>query len=63
MAENEDKNTKENTDTKYTKEQLLKSKRYADNRDVLSAVLKDNNSYTLEIVDKLIKDFKRKRVK
>ena len=57
MAENEDKNTK------YTKEQLLKSKRYADNRDVLSAVLKDNNSYTLEIVDKLIKDFKRKRVK
>ena len=63
MAENEDKNIKENTDRKYTKEQLLKSKRYADNRDVLSAVLKDNNSYTLETVDKLIKDFKRKRVK
>jgi len=63
MAENEDKNIKENINRKYTKEQLLKSKKYADNRDVLSAVLKDSNSYSPETVDKLIKEFKRRRVK
>ena len=63
MAESTDNNKEVKNVNKFTKKQLLKSKKYIDERDVLSAVLKDNNSYTLEMVDKLIKDFKRKRVK
>lgn len=63
MAESTDNNKEVKNVNKFTKEQLLKSKKYIDERDILSAVLKDNNSYVLETVDKTIKEFKRKKVK
>lgn len=47
----------------FRKEDLLRSKRYSDKRDILMALLKDDETYTLEQVDKLIKTFLSKEVK
>lgn len=48
---------------RYTKEQLLKSKRYKDNIDILSVVLDSYSVYTTEDADKLIIEFLRGKVK
>ena len=47
----------------YTKEQLSHSLKYAGSRDLISALLKDGESYTLEQVDRLIADYKKGKVK
>lgn len=47
----------------FTKAQLLASKKYADRRDALSALLKDGETYTLEAVDKLLDQFMKGKVK
>ena len=47
----------------FTKADLIKSKRYFHKRDILTAMLKDDVTYTLEQVDKLIKTFLSKEVK
>ncbi len=52
-----------NTQTKFTKEQLLNSKQYAEKRDVLAAVLADEKAYSLEDADKLIEKFMKGKVK
>lgn len=52
--------TKAETETKtenqptYEKEQLIKSKKYADKRDFLTAVLSDEKSYTIAEVEEII---------
>lgn len=43
--------------TKYTKEQILKSKRYEHLRDVLRVALADDESYTLDETDEKVKAF------
>lgn len=43
--------------TKYTKEQILKSKRYEHLRDVLRVALTDDESYTLDETDEKVKAF------
>ena len=43
--------------TKYTKEQLVKSKKYMRFVDFLSGNLQDDKTYTLEQVDKLISNY------
>lgn len=43
--------------TTYTKEQLLKSKRYEHLRDVLQVALVDGESYTLDETDEKVKAF------
>ncbi len=45
----------------FTKEQLLKSKRYGAKQDVLSAVLNENRSYTHDEVDVLYNQFMNKK--
>jgi len=45
----------------HTKAQLLRFKRYAGRRDLLSALLKDGKRYTTEQVDSLISDFMKPR--
>ncbi len=45
----------------FTKQQLLVSKRYADRKDLLEALLKENVQYSLEDVDSRIKEFLRGR--
>lgn len=47
----------------YTKEQLAASRRYADRRDLISALLEDGRSYTTDEVDALIKKYLKGKVK
>ena len=47
----------------FNKSDLIKSKRYADKRDILNALLKDGKTYTIEQVEKMIKTFLSKEVK
>lgn len=47
----------------YTKEQLAGSKRYANSRDLISALLENGKTYTLDEVDKLIADYKKGKVR
>lgn len=66
MIETELKDKKETTVSKiprFTKEQIFSSARYADKRDLISALLDENIMYTLESVDKLIDGFMKGRVK
>ena len=48
---------------KFTKEQILTSKKYANRRDALGVVLVDDESYTLEQVDSLLDNFLKGKVK
>ena len=50
-------------DNKYSKQQILKSKKYSDKQDLINALLKDNSQYTLSQVDKIINDFMKGVVK
>lgn len=50
------------TATAYTKEQLLASRRYANRRDVISALLDDGKTYTLSEVEKLMNRFMKGKV-
>ena len=57
-----------NTDTNktaaiYSKEQLVGSKKYATKRDIISALLENGKSYTLDEVDALIKKYMKGKVK
>ena len=47
----------------YSKGQLLKSKRYHKQRDILSALLVDGRQYTHKDVEEIIKKFMKGRVK
>lgn len=56
--------TKRKTDSPvFSKKDLLRAKRYSDKRDILNALLKDGETYTIEQVDKTIKTFLSKEVK
>ena len=43
----------------YKKEQLVASKRYANRRDIIMALLEDGKAYTLNEVDGLIEKYKK----
>ncbi len=47
----------------FTKEAILASKKYANRRDVLGAILKDGESYTTEQVETLLAKFMKGKVK
>ena len=50
-------------DAKFTKSQLVKSKRYFDKVDLLNALLQDGQTYTIKEVDALVEGFMKKEVK
>lgn len=54
---------KETIETKFTKEQLLKSKKYADRKDIVSVLLKGDQLYSFEEVDGLVKKYMKGKVK
>lgn len=54
---------KENRETVFGKEQLLSSKKYAEQHDILSALLADARMYTFSEVDKLVEDYMKGQVK
>lgn len=56
-------NEEKPAEKKFTKEQILASKKYADRADLLSVLIKDNEKCALTEVDKRIEDFKKGKVK
>ena len=46
----------------YKKEQLVASKRYANRRDIIMALLEDGKAYTLNEVDGLIEKYMKGKV-
>lgn len=54
---------KQMDDIRYTKEQLLKAKRFRDNVDILNVVLDEYSVYTVEETEKLIINFLRGKVR
>lgn len=64
---NENKNEKKHetvpvSAATFSKEQLLKSKKYADRRDALSVLLSDDKMYTLSDADKILTEFMKGKV-
>lgn len=57
------KKEEEIIETKYSKEQILKSKRYAHRKDLLNISLDDEKEYSFNEIDKIIADFMDKEVK
>ena len=51
------------TETKYTKEQLIKSDVFSNKRDLLTALLIDGENYTVKETDELIKKYLKGKVK
>lgn len=47
---------------RFTKAQLIASKKYKDKRDILVAILSENYLYSHDEVDAMIKDFMTKGV-
>lgn len=47
---------------RFTKQQIVNSKKFKDNVDLLNALLKDDKLYTLEEVNKTIEDFRKGKV-
>jgi hypothetical protein len=47
----------------FTKQQLLSSKKYRGKQDLIDSLLKDDQSYTLEVVDNLVDKFRKGKVK
>lgn len=53
----EKESTEQVGEVKFTKNQLVKSKKYENCRDALNALLKDDESYTYTQVDEALKQF------
>lgn len=49
-------------EVKFTKEQLLESKRYRDRKDIINVLLKDNQSYNFKEVDDLVEKYMKGKV-
>ena len=49
--------------SKFSKGQILRSKRYGERRDLLSVLLEDKKAYSHAEVEKIIDDFMKGKVK
>lgn len=50
------------TENYFDKGQILNSNKYANDRDVLAAILDDKNTYRIEQVDDILGKFKKRQV-
>lgn len=55
------KEVKEVAEEKYTKEQIVNSKTFINNRDLLNAVL-ENKSYSKKEINEIIKKYRKGKV-
>ena len=55
--------TEKQIEISFSKSQLVKSKRFFEERDLLNALLADNKTYTIDEVSNMISDFKKGKVK
>lgn len=53
----------EQTEPKFSKEQILVSARFANRRDLVDALLDTDKSYTIETVDNLVEKYMKGQVK
>lgn len=51
------------TEPSFSKEQIIKSKKYRESADVIGALLRDGESYSFKQVDKMLADFMKREVK
>lgn len=51
------------TESKFSKEQILASARYSNRRDILNALLTDGKEYTIAEVEKIMDGWFKKGVK
>lgn len=58
----EEKKETKAQNTSFTKQQILESKKYKNRRDLLRALLKDEESYTLKQVDAALSTFLKREV-
>lgn len=63
MATTAKKTELEPAPAKYSKEQILASKRYSEQRDILNVVLDDYGRYTINEIEKLIVNFLKGKVR
>jgi hypothetical protein len=47
----------------FNKEQIVKSKKYRESADIVGALLRDGEAYTMEQVESLLDDFMKKEIK
>lgn len=57
------KKNEESFEEKFSKEQILLSKKYRKNKDILRTILKDEETYSFKEVDSLIEKFMKGKVK
>lgn len=57
------KNVKEVEETVFDKDQLVSSKKFMNNKDVLSVLIEDGEKITTEEAQKRIETFKKRKVK
>ena len=50
------------TEEKYTKNQIVRSKTFIDNKDLLNAILKEDKSYSKKEINKIIENYKKGKV-
>ena len=48
---------------KFTKQQILEAKKYANRKDLVGALLEEGKTYSLSEVDAAISDFMKRKVK
>ena len=53
---------KKKTENKFTKSQVLASKKFT-NKDLINAILEDDRMYTLKQVETIINDYLKRKVK
>lgn len=53
----------EKVESKFSKNQLLAAKRFSGKRDILEALLSDDETYTVKTVEQMIEDYMKGKVK
>ena len=53
----------EKVESKFSKNQLLAAKRFSGKRDILEALLSDDETYTVKTVEHMIEDYMKGKVK
>lgn len=57
------KEAEKEVEIKFSKNQLLAAKRFSGKRDILEALLSDDETYTVKTVEQMIEDFMKGKVK
>lgn len=53
----------EKIESEFSKNQLLAAKRFSGKRDILEALLSDDETYTVKTVEQMIEDYMKGKVK